>query len=146
VRDAVKSWPIRPHIIEGKEDKFKAFKCANASLAASGTVTLELALTGTAMVVAYKYDKLLHLLRPLIKADMFALANHILGKKAFPEYIQYDCTPENITRALAPLFDTTSKEYKEQKSHLDQIEENMFAAGKRPSIAAARQAIATIYK
>ena len=146
VREAVKSWPIRPHIIEGKEDKFKAFKCANASLAASGTVTLELALTGTPMVVAYKYDKLLHLLRPLIKADMFALANHILGKKAFPEFIQYDCTPENITRALAPLFDKSSKEYKEQKSELDQIEENMFAAGKRPSIAAAKQAIATIYK
>lgn len=146
VSEAVKSWPVKPHIIEGKEDKFKAFKCANAALAASGTVTLELALTGTPMVVAYKYDKLLHLLRPLIKAEMFALANHILGKKAFPEFIQYDCTPQKIVNALTPLFDHTTQEYKEQKSHLDKIEEAMFAAGKRPSIAAARQSIATIYK
>lgn len=146
VKEAVKTWPIKPHIIEGQEDKFKAFKCATAALAASGTVTLELAITGTPMVVAYKYDKLLHLLRPLIKADMFALANHILGKKAFPEFIQYDCTPEKIVGALAPLFDPSSKEYKEQKANLNQIDEKMFAAGPRPSIAAAKQTIETIYK
>ena len=56
VKEAIKTWPIRPHIIEGQEDKFRAFKCATAALAASGTVTLELAITGTPMVVAYKYD------------------------------------------------------------------------------------------
>lgn len=146
VLEAVKSWPIKPHIILGQEDKFKAFKCATAALAASGTVTLELAITGTPMVVAYKYDKLLHLLRPLIKAKMFALANHILGYKAFPEFIQHDCTPENIVAAIKPLFDETSKDYKKQTKSLNEIDEKMFAAGSRPSIAAAQQAIKTIYK
>lgn len=146
VQEAVKSWPIEPHIIDGQEDKFRAFKCATAALAASGTVTLELAITGTPMVVAYKYDKLLHLLRPLIKADMFALANHILGRKAFPEFIQYDCTPEKIVKALKPLFEHSSKEYQDQKTHLEKIDEKMFEAGPRPSIAAAKQTIETIYK
>lgn len=146
VEEAIKSWPIKPHIIDGQDDKFKAFKCATAALAASGTVTLELAITGTPMVVAYKYDKLLHLLRPLIKADMFALANHILGKKAFPEFIQYECTPENIVTALTPLFDHSTKDYLSQKAHLETIEEKMFEAGPRPSIAAAKQTIETIYK
>ncbi len=45
-------WPLHPHVIEGEEDKFRAFKLATAALAASGTVTLELALTGTPAVVA----------------------------------------------------------------------------------------------
>lgn len=144
VEDAIKSWPVKPHIILGEEDKFRSFKCATAALAASGTVTLELAITGTPMVVAYKYDKLLHLLRPLIKADMFALANHILGKRAFPEFIQYDCTCEKISNALLPLFDENSRERKKQLNDLSQIDQKMFEAGLRPSIAAAKQTLATI--
>lgn len=48
------SWPRRPHLISGEEDKFAAFKLAHAALAASGTVTLELGVTGTPMVVAYR--------------------------------------------------------------------------------------------
>ena len=38
----VQSWTVKPHIVEGEEDKFRAFKLAHAALAASGTVTLEL--------------------------------------------------------------------------------------------------------
>ena len=49
-------WPKQPALLEGEEDKFRAFKLARAALAASGTVTLELALAGTPMVVAYKVD------------------------------------------------------------------------------------------
>ena len=48
------AWPKQPHLVAGEEDKFRAFKLARAALAASGTVTLELALAGTPMVVAYK--------------------------------------------------------------------------------------------
>ena len=44
----------QPYLVTGEEDKFRAFKLARAALAASGTVTLELALAGTPMVVAYK--------------------------------------------------------------------------------------------
>jgi len=138
------NWRQKPQLILGEEEKFLAFKTANAALAASGTVTLELALTNTPMVVAYKYEWYLHPFRPLIKADMFALANHILGQKAFPELIQADCTPQNIVKELAPLFDETSTQTKQQKAMLGQIEECMFAAGKQPSRAAARQCLATI--
>src|SRR5690606_18973712 len=50
----LRRWPMVPHIVEGEEDKVAAFKLATAALAASGTVTLELALAGTPMVVAYR--------------------------------------------------------------------------------------------
>src|SRR5690606_20333333 len=53
IEEAVADWPVRPHLVEGEEDKFRAFKLATAALAASGTVTLELAIAGTPAVVAY---------------------------------------------------------------------------------------------
>ena len=56
IEAAVADWPLPVHIIEGAEDKFRAFRLADAALAASGTVTLELALAGTPMVVGYKVD------------------------------------------------------------------------------------------
>ena len=49
-------WPQKPHLVEGEEDKFRAFKLARAALAASGTVTLELGVAGTPMAVAYRVD------------------------------------------------------------------------------------------
>ena len=56
VQQHLPAWPKQPVLLEGEEDKFRAFKLARAALAASGTVTLELAAAGTPMVVAYKVD------------------------------------------------------------------------------------------
>ncbi len=86
-------WPKQPHLLSGDEDKFRAFKLARAALAASGTVTLELAVTGTPMVVAYKVDVVASApLRMLIKAPTVVLPNLVLGNLAFPEFLQQDCS------------------------------------------------------
>ena len=50
VEEGLADWKITPHLVEGHDDKFRAFKLADAALAASGTVTLELALVGTLML------------------------------------------------------------------------------------------------
>jgi len=100
------AWPKRPHLIEGEENKFRAFKLARAALAASGTVTLELALTGTPMVVGYKVDAFAApVLRRLIRAPSVVLVNLILGQRAVPELLQEDCRPENLASAVAPLLE-----------------------------------------
>ncbi|HUJ46907.1 MAG TPA: lipid-A-disaccharide synthase, partial [Rhizomicrobium sp.] len=49
VRSLTQAWPAPLHIVEGEADKFAAFDAADAALAASGTVTTELALSGTPM-------------------------------------------------------------------------------------------------
>ena len=49
---AIEGWPEKPHLVENEEDKYRAMKLARAALAASGTVTLELAMAGTPAVVA----------------------------------------------------------------------------------------------
>ncbi|KAB2917052.1 MAG: lipid-A-disaccharide synthase [Hyphomicrobiaceae bacterium] len=105
VEERLPSWPVRPHLLEGEEDKFRAFKLARAALAASGTVTLELALAGTPMVVAYKVDAVMApALRLMITAPSAVLANLVLGEKVFPEFHQEDCTGLKLANALAPLL------------------------------------------
>jgi lipid-A-disaccharide synthase len=104
VEQALPFWPQQPYLIEGDDDKFRAFKLARAALAASGTVTLELAVTGVPMAVAYKVDLFAARLRFLMKVHSVVLANLVLGENAFPECLQKDCTPEKLSVALLDLF------------------------------------------
>ena len=111
VEQGLATWAQRPHLVTGEEDKFRAFKLARAALAASGTVTLELALAGAPMIVAYKVDPIMMpILRRLITAETAVLVNHILGERAIPELLQEYCTPTNIASALVPvMLDSTSR-------------------------------------
>lgn len=138
VEQQLSSWPVRTHLIEGEEDKFRAFKLAHAALAASGTVTLELALTGTPMVVAYKVERVMApALRVMIKSETSVLPNLILGEKAIPEFHQEDCTGPRIANALAPLLDEGSEPRQKQKAALARVPQRMRLPRSTPSEAAA---------
>jgi len=131
------SWPGQPLLLSGEEDKFRAFKLARAALAASGTVTLELAVAGTPMVVAYKVDRVAHLpLRLLIKAPTAVLANLVLGERAFPEFLQGDCTPAKLAEALAALMDDGPARER-QLAALARVPERLLLPEAAPSDAAA---------
>ena len=131
------AWPVRPHLVEGDEDKFRAFKLATAALAASGTVTLELALAGTPTVVAYKVDPLIApIVLRLIKAPSVVLPNLVLGEKVYPEFIQEACTPANLADALAALLADTP-ERAAQRTVLAGMPAALQVSGQTPSEAAA---------
>jgi len=104
IEEGLKSWPVTPHIVSTEADKFASFKLARAALAASGTVTLELALSGTPMVVAYRADPIASSLRFLLIAHSVVLPNLILGENVFPEFLNEDCDGELLNRALLPLM------------------------------------------
>lgn len=132
-----RTWPLSPHIVEGEDDKFRAFKLADAALAASGTVTLELALAGTPMVVAYRVDPVAApFLRRMIKAPTTVLANLVLGENVFPEFHQEKSSPEALANALEPLLSNTSAR-KAQLAALARIPDLMHIEGDSPSEAAA---------
>lgn len=99
----VATWPVRPRIVRGEGEKLAAFRRARAALAASGTVTLELALAGVPMVVAYRVSPIETLLRYVVRVSSIVLPNIVLGENAIPEFLQDDCTPENLAGALTPL-------------------------------------------
>lgn len=136
IEAGIKTWPVKPHLVNGEADKFAAFRLADAALAASGTVTLELSLAGTPMVVAYKVDAVAAQLRFLLKVHSVVLANLVLGDNAFPEYLQEDCTPDRLAGALEELLSDTPAR-RSQRAALDRIPARLLLAEGTPSDRAA---------
>jgi lipid-A-disaccharide synthase len=107
IRAAAAAWPVKPAIVEGEQAAYAAFRRAHAALAASGTVTLELALSGVPMVVAYRLDVFLRTFKGMLKAHSIVLANLILGENVIPEFLDADANPERLARMLSPLLADT---------------------------------------
>jgi lipid-A-disaccharide synthase len=105
IRARAAAWPVAPRIVLGEEAKFAAFRRARAALAASGTVTLELALAQVPMTVAYRVSPVETLARFLVTAPSIVLPNLILGENAIPELLQEACTPAALADATAPLLE-----------------------------------------
>lgn len=110
----VAAWPVRPLVVRGKAAKQMAFAEATAALAASGTVTLELAVAGVPMAVAYKLDAVSRILRRVNRVIRFlnyttmVLPNIILGERAIPDFLEEDVTPDKLADALVPLLSDTA--------------------------------------
>lgn len=105
IRAATAGWPIQPRIVVEATDKRAAFRTARAALAKSGTVTLELAISGVPMVTAYKGSTLeAFVARRVVQVPSVILANLVLGENVVPEFLQEECTAENLARALRPLL------------------------------------------
>jgi len=87
------------------EDARATMMHAHASVVASGTATVEAALSGTPFVVVYRLSPLTWILgRRLVRLDTFAMANLIAGKKIVTELIQKDFTAENVVRELNAII------------------------------------------
>ncbi|MBV9432897.1 MAG: lipid-A-disaccharide synthase [Hyphomicrobiales bacterium] len=134
-------WIVTPEIVTGEAAKLSAFRRARAALAASGTVTLELALAGVPMVAAYKVGGLEFLiLRNLVTAPFVLLPNLVLGEPAVPELIQHACTCEALTSALLALLDETV-ERRTQLAALARVRSRVRVSGANPAEKAARVVI-----
>jgi len=105
---ATAGWAPRPRIVVDFKDKRAAFRVARAALAKSGTVTLELALAGVPMVAAYKVTWLEEIVMRLVSPlTSVILPNLILEENVVPEFLQRDCTAQNLREALVPLMSET---------------------------------------
>ena len=86
--------------------KRAAFAAADVALAASGTVSLELAAAGTPMVIGYDANWLtVWLAKRLVRVETATLVNLVTETRAVPEFLAEDCTPARITPAVAALLD-----------------------------------------
>jgi len=132
-----RDWPVQPRIVLGEAAKYAAFRRAHAALAASGTVTLELGLAGVPMVVAYKVSWIEAQIGRLIVVPSFVLTNLVLGDRTVPEFMQDDCTPENLAAGLRPLLaDTPQRRVQVDAFH--RLEDLMRIDEHSPSARAAR--------
>ncbi|GJD30776.1 Lipid-A-disaccharide synthase [Methylobacterium adhaesivum] len=132
-------WDAPVRLVHGEAAKHAAFRRARAALAASGTVTLELALAGVPMVVAYKVSRIEEAVaRRLIQVPTIVLPNLILARNAMPEFIQADCTAPRLVEALAPLL-SGGPARDAQVEALSRIDDLMrLPCGDEPSRSAAR--------
>ncbi len=116
IEKEVKSWGLNVTLIEGQQAKWTLFRRAHAALAASGTVTLELALAKVPMVVAYKVENwMAPILRRILVVNTIVLPNLILGKKVVPEFYQADVNANVLAKALEQLLG----ESPQRKAQLD---------------------------
>ncbi|MGY3535568.1 MULTISPECIES: lipid-A-disaccharide synthase [Bradyrhizobium] len=105
VREGVASWSVAPRLAIGEIEKRAAFRVARAALAKSGTVTLELALSGIPMVTAYRVGAAeAFILRRAIRVSSVILANLVIGSDIIPEFLQENCTPDRLARALGDVL------------------------------------------
>jgi lipid-A-disaccharide synthase len=90
-------WPhqIPLRVVTGQT--YNALAAADAAIVSSGTATIEAALLDVPMVVVYRVTPLTALLaKPLVRTPFFSMVNLIAGKRAVPELIQNDFTPERV--------------------------------------------------
>jgi lipid-A-disaccharide synthase len=112
LREGVAGWAVAPRLVAEPAEKWAAFRRARAALAASGTVTLELALSGVPTVAAYRMSAVeafivRRVLRVLVRLPSVILANLVLGENVIPELLQGDATPQRLADALVPLLSDT---------------------------------------
>ncbi len=137
VEQAVMTWPVKPVVLRGEDAKYHAFRVARAALAASGTVTLELALAQVPMVVAYRVSPIESLLRFLIQVPSIVLPNLILGHRPVPEFLQEGCTASNLTTALTEVT-SDGQPRSAQLGAFSDLDRLMQIGDERPSERAAR--------
>jgi lipid-A-disaccharide synthase len=137
IRTEIATWPVQPRLLLDPAEKRAAFRTARAALAKSGTVTLELALAGVPMVAAYRVSALEAAVgRRVIKVPSVILANLVLGENAVPEFLQENCTPENLANALLPLLED-SPERRAQLAAFARLDAIMKLKEARPAESAA---------
>ncbi|WP_324754579.1 lipid-A-disaccharide synthase [Roseovarius sp. Pro17] len=143
LREVVADWPARPLILDPsnmksdlyKIEKASAFGVASGALAASGTVSLELAASATPMVIAYDVSWLSRqIIAALLKVDTLTLVNLVSETRAIPECNGKHCNPTEISAALLKMLDAPG-------AQLDAMELTMQRLGKggeAPGLRAAR--------
>ena len=143
VRDLVAGWPGAPVVLapdggpgDGDQaEKRAAFAAADWALAASGTVSLELAAAGTPMVIAYDMNRFSRaIIARMLRVDTLTLVNLVSETRAVPEFLGRDCTPEKIAPVLADLMENPDTQTEAMRITMDRL----GRGGEAPGLRAAR--------
>lgn len=106
IRQMLKPFNLPMTIVTTEEDKRAAYCHSTVALATSGTVALELAAFQVPCVIAYKISPLTHLLvRRLIHTKYICLVNILLDYELIPEYVQNNCTAQNLAMGISRLLE-----------------------------------------
>lgn len=144
VRHLTAAWPDRPLIVEDADQKRAAFAAADLALAASGTVSLDLAANRVPMVIGYDMAPLSRLLiGMLLKTDTVTLVNLVSETRAVPEFLGRDCQPAPMAQALRRLLgDPQARQA--QLDAMDLTMDRLGKGGEAPGLRAARSVVRAV--
>ncbi|MEQ8392897.1 MAG: lipid-A-disaccharide synthase [Thalassospira sp.] len=146
VATAMKDWPLDPIVVATDQERHDAFAAANCALAASGTVSLELAIAGVPHVIAYQVNAVTGwIAKRLIKIDTVTIVNLVLGRKLIPEFLQENCKAKNIIPVLDGLLGDEPARA-EQEAGFDEACTMLGFGDRAPSEKAAEQILKIITK
>ena len=129
------SWPVKPEIVVGKKAKQDAFGMADLALACSGTVLLELGLSGIPTISIYKLDSLGFILKRMVYAWTASLPNLIVDRVIIPERFEEFAQPPAIARELQQLGEKGSTR-NAQIEGFKNLRKIMLQDAKNPHLAA----------
>lgn len=143
INSITSDWPGKPLVLDPRQDesglihnhKRAAFGAAGLALAASGTVSLELAAQNTPMVIAYKLNWLTQkMAERLVKLETVTLVNLVSDTRAVPECLLDDCQPDKIADALIQVADAPDA----QRQAMNLTMDRLGRGGEAPGLRAAR--------
>lgn len=147
VMAAASGWPGDPLVIDPRvgdaataaAHKRAAFRAADVALAASGTVSLELAAAGTPMVVAYGVNPISWMIvRRMARVDTVTLVNLVSETRVVPECLGPNCRPELIAERLSQVMEAPQA----QDAAMALTMERLGKGGEEPGLRAARVVLA----
>ncbi len=143
VQSSVAGWPGRSLVLDPRgiapdvfaAEKRAAFRAADLALAASGTVSLELAAASTPMVIAYDMNPLTRwVMSRMLLTDTVTLVNLVSETRTVPEFIGARCRPELIAAGLEAVLEAPGA----QNAAMNVTMERLGQHGERPGLRAAR--------
>lgn len=149
VQAAVRSWSVQPLVLDPRglsperaaAEKSAAFAAADVALAASGTVSLELAAAQTPMVIAYRMHWLsFWLIKRMALVDTVTLVNLVSETRVVPEFLGPACQSEPIGQAILDVL----KRPDAQINAMQVTMERLGADGAAPGLRAATAILARL--
>jgi lipid-A-disaccharide synthase len=132
VKGVVARWKLPVLVLEDRAEHFDAYEASWLAIAASGTVSLELALAGLPGITIYRTGPLTAwLARRLIRAPHVNPVNLILGRPAVPELLQEDCRADRIAAAATRLIGDEALR-RDQQAALAEAVARLRAGDERP--------------
>ena len=137
IRNAVARWRQPVTVVGDRRQRHAAMAACDVAIAASGTVTLDLALAGVPMVVAYRMNPLtLSIVRRMVRIRYFTIVNLILDRPAIPEFLQEKCTGGRLAEAALRLL-RDAEARRAQREAAEAALAELRPQGKSPSARAA---------
>jgi len=143
VQELTADWSVKPLILDPRgmssavylSEKRSAFAASDAALAASGTVSLELAAARTPMVIAYDMSWLSRqIIGRMLLTDTVTLVSLVSQTRVIPEFIGDNCRAELIAPAVLGVLGNPA----EQLDAMDLTMRQLGQGSEPPGLRAAR--------